>query len=215
MKKRVLIMVLSLACLIAFAKPRPKEESPKEKTLMERGLSLIDFMLEKASSDAYMEMFMNTELGWKENANKIKAGDYSKPTAVYRLVKNSSTSVIQFMADMVDYDLSVFTPRLKEDMENQMFFGFASLWNMRCGIYDVALSGTLSSGSVFDSDELKEDCIYIYTYKDAYPVAVSFKRGEGKACSASAIFIMDKDFPNNLIQMLEGFNVGIKLEKIM
>ena len=181
MKKRVLILVLSLACLMVFAKPRAKDESPKEKTLMERGLSLIDFMLEKASSDAYMEMFMNTELGWKENANKIKAGDYSKPTAVYRLVKNSSTSVIQFMADMVDYDLSVFTPRLKEDMENQMFFGFASLWNMRCDIYDVALS---------------------------------FKRGEGKACSASAIFIMDKDFPNNLIQMLEGFNVGIKLEKI-
>jgi hypothetical protein len=100
-------------------------------------------------------------------------------------------------------------------MEGQVFLSFASLWNSRNGVNDMALSSVLVSGLVFDSDELKEDCIYIFTFKDAYPVTVSFKRGEGKACSASAIFIMDKDFPNNLIQMLEGFNVGIKLEKIM
>ena len=79
----------------------------------------------------------------------------------------------------------------------------------------------LASGLVFDSDELKEDCIYIYTFKDAYPVAVSFKRGEGKACSAAALFIMDKDFPNSLREMFEKFNegfgmeMGMKLEKIL
>lgn len=221
MKKRVLILILSLACLMVFAKPRAKEESPKEKTLMEQGLSLIDLMLEKASCDAYIEMFLSDSFNVKENAKKIKDGDYSKPTAVYRLVKDSSSSVIQFMADMVDYDLSVLTPRIREEMEGQVFLSFASLWNSRNGVNDMALTSMLASGSIFDSDELKEDCIYIYTYKDAYPVAVSFKRGEGKACSAAALFIMDKDFPNSLIQMFEEFNkefnmeMKIKLEKIL
>ncbi len=221
MKKHVLVMVMALVCLIAFAKPRPKEESPKEKTLMEQGLSLIDLMLEKASCDAYIEMFLSDSFNVKENAKKIKDGDYSKPTAVYRLVKDSSSSVIQLMADMVDYDLSVLTPRIREEMEGQVFLSFASLWNSRNGVNDMALSSVLVSGLVFDSDELKEDCIYIFTFKDAYPVTVSFKRGEGKAVSASAMFIMDKDFPNSLIQMFEKFNkefnmeMKIKLEKIM
>lgn len=221
MKKRVLILILSLACLMVFAKPRAKEESPKEKTLMEQGLSLIDLMLEKASCDAYIEMFLSDSFNVKENAKKIKDGDYSKPTAVYRLVKDSSSSVIQFMADMVDYDLSVLTPRIREEMEGQVFLSFASLWNSRNGVNDMALTSMLASGLVFDSDELKEDCIYIYTFKDAYPVAVSFKRGEGRACSAAALFIMDKDFPNSLREMFEKFNegfgmeMGMKLEKIL
>ena len=54
----------------------------------------------------------------------------------------------------------------------------------------------------------------INAFADAYPVAVTFIRGEGNAVATTATFIIDKSFPESLEQMLSEMDVGLKLEKL-
>ncbi|MBQ5400061.1 MAG: hypothetical protein IIU15_02365, partial [Treponema sp.] len=78
---------------------------------------------------------------------------------------------------------------------------------------EMAAPSVLSASSNFDSDEIDSDCIYIFTFSDSYPVAVSFQRGEGRSVYASASFVLDRDFPKSLEAMQElGFDV--QLEKV-
>ena len=72
----------------------------------------------------------------------------------------------------------------------------------------------LQTQAAFDSEEIKEDCIYVYVFRDSYPVAVSFLRGEGKAVRASAGYVLDKDFPMSLSNVLSEFDMGIKIERM-
>lgn len=216
MKKHVLVMVMALVCLMVFAKARPSNDAPKEKTLMEQGLLLIEQMMEKVNCDAYIEMTLDYAGSEAlEKIEEMRGYDYSNPIAVYRLVRDPSSSFLQFMADMVDYDLSVFPPRLRETLEKNLFANAGIYWNSLSGNIAMFLATGLSSGFVFDSDELKYDCIYIYIFKDAYPVAVTFEHGEGKAVAASGSFVFDRDFPNSMVQMLEKADIEIKLETVI
>jgi hypothetical protein len=71
---------------------------------------------------------------------------------------------------------------------------------------------------VFVCNDLKEDCMYIFSFGEAYPVAVSFLCGEDGAVFAKASLVLDEDFMSSLEEMLSEISpesgIKMKLEKI-
>ena len=220
MKKLILAMtaLIAITSTMSFAKEKPKS-AQKEKTLIEQGLSLAALMKEKANSDAYIGMFFgaSADSSLFAKIKELGAGDVSKPDAIYCLNEDFSTIVFQLMSGMIMMDnfMEDFSPSLKEEMTKKLLCSIPTIWTAKEGSTDgLAAVSVLSSLKTFDSDELESDCIYIFTFKDSYPVAVAFIRGEGRSVHAQSSFVLDKDFPMSLNTMLEEIGFDIRVEKI-
>ena len=225
MKK--LILILSALLLIfpvcTFAKP-----AEKEKTLVERGLSLIELMKEKANNEAYIEMLIGSSANsaFSEKIKELASGDISNLTCVYCLSGDYSDFVLKYLSGIEELGMPYFgtdpsikdsfSPELWNDLKRKVFFALPSIWNVYAddaSSFGMTAASVLSASSNFDSDEIDSDCIYIFTFSDSYPVAVGFQRGEGRSVYATASYILDKAFPKSLESMQElGFDVH--LEKV-
>ena len=214
--KKAIVSVLFLFCaMTVFAKGKAK---PRQATLYEQGLSLAALMKEKAESSDYRAILLGANGDLDEKVRELGAGDVSKPTAVYRL-----SGDFFFLVDMMGLEVSEsvnLSPVLKRDIAERLISGFAVMWTGKMtGALSVAAASVLQSQSTFVSDELSENCAYIYTFAEGYPVAVSFTKGDGGAVLANASYVVDEDFIPSLGEMLddakkEGVDMGLRLEKI-
>ncbi len=224
MKKLTLVLsaLILISPLCTFAKP-----AKKEKTLVEQGLSLIELMKEKANNEAYIGMLIGSSANsvFFEKIKELGSGDISNLACVYCLSGDYSDFVLSYLSGIEELGMphfgtdgslkDSFSPELWNDLKRKVFFALPSIWNLYAGAnsLEMAAPGVLSASSNFDSDEIDSDCIYIFTFSDSYPVAVSFQRGEGRSVYATASYILDKAFPKSLESMQElGFDV--QLEKV-
>ena len=191
------------------------------KTLIEQGLSLASLMREKANSDAYFAIFGFLSGSDFELAQKIREmgeGDVSKPTAVYRVGGNFSefyNTILSGFNDVLDDEAMQLSPELKADIEKALLSGMASSLNAKQGYSRlVTAANILASETVFDCPELKEDCLYIFTFEKAHPVAVSFTRGQGNAVSAKASFLLVDDIDDELSALRSEMGGILKIEKV-
>ena len=224
MKKLTLVLsaLILISPLCMFAKP-----AKKEKTLVEQGLSLIELMKEKANNEAYIGMLIGSSANsvFFEKIKELGSGDISNLSCVYCLSGDYSDFVLSYLSGIEELGMPNFgsdgsikeslSPELWNDLKRKVFFALPSIWNLYAGAnsLEMAAPSVLSASSNFDSDEIDSDCIYIFTFSDSYPVAVSFQRGEGRSVYASASYILDKAFPKSLESMQElGFDV--QLEKV-
>ena len=224
MKKLALVLaaLILISPLCTFSKP-----AKKEKTLVEQGLSLIELMKEKANNEAYIGMLIGSSANsvFFEKIKELGSGDISNLACVYCLSGDYSDFVLSYLSGIEELGMPYFgtdgslkdsfSPELWNDLKRKVFFALPSIWNLYAGAnsLEMAAPSVLSASSNFDSDEIDSDCIYIFTFSDSYPVAVSFQRGEGRSVYASASFVLDRDFPKSLEAMQElGFDV--QLEKV-
>ena len=222
MKKTFLILAAAVLVSSAFAKGgegKTAKARTEEKTLIAQGLSLAALMHEKANSETYLTLMGGNDEVMGESIREIGAGDVSKPVAVYRLGGDFSefySAMLSGLGGVLNADFaSQFSPELKMDIEKRFLSGVASMWNGKTvGATGLAATSVLASESAFDCAELKADCLYIFTFKDAYPVAVSFIRRQGNAVSASASFVMSRDFVAELSALLLEMDIGLKIERI-
>ncbi len=215
MKKALLAITIVFCAMTVFAKPKAKGQKA---TLLEQGLSLAALMREKANSSDYRAILLGANGDLDEKVRELGAGDVSKPTAVYRL-----SGDFFFLVDMMGLEVSEsvnLSPALKRDIAERLISGFAVMWTGKMtGELSVAAASVLQSQSTFVSDELSENCAYIYTFAEGYPVAVSFIKGDGGAVLADASYVVDEDFIPSLGEMLddaknEEMDMGLRLEKI-
>ena len=215
MKKALLAITIVFCAMTVFAKPKAKGQKA---TLLEQGLSLAALMREKANSSDYRAILLGANGDLDEKVRELGAGNVSKPTAVYRL-----SGDFFFLVDMMGLEVSEsvnLSPALKRDIAERLISGFAVMWTGKMtGALSVAAASVLQSQSTFVSDELSENCAYIYTFAEGYPVAVSFTKGDGGTVLANASYVVDDDFPASLEAMLDaiaeesGRNV-LRLEKV-
>ncbi len=214
--KKAIVSVLFLFCALAvFAKGKAK---PRQATLYEQGLSLAALMKEKAESSDYRAIVLGANGDLDEKVRELGAGDVSKPTAVYRL-----SGDFFYLVDMMGLggaESENLSPALKRDIAERLISGFAVMWTGKMtGALSVAAASVSQSQSTFVSDELSENCAYIYTFAEGYPVAVSFTKGDGGAVLANASYVVDEDFIPSLGEILddaknEEMDMGLRLEKI-
>ncbi len=190
-KSKVLMIVLMLAMCVVACKSTGSQNNSEaaEKSLYEHGLDVIALMVESARSEEYLQVYTGSE-ELIEIINGIGAGDFTKPKAVYEV--KVPNVVLWEVADFIKMgDLS---EGLQKSLEGKMLGAVATRINALSGANNLAATSVCSMGKVFVKKDLSENVIYIYTYENAVPVAVTFTAGEGGAASAGGNFIVHEGF---------------------
>jgi len=216
--KKIMKIALALVLLsqMAFAggcaQPK-KAKAAKPKTLVEQGLSLISLMREKAENKNLIKMYFGSNDEVSNIVQEIAQQDFSKPSAVYRL-SGDFTTLFSLMTIAFDTADMQFSSELKEEVAKRFLSSIPSIWTAsKAGEYQLAAASLLTCTKVFVSKELSQDCIFVYEFPDAYPVAVCFLRGEDNAVMAQSSFVIDKDFIKSLQDFLEEYDV-ITIKKL-
>ena len=217
-KTSLAFLFLILCPALIFAKPS-KKENAKENKLIEQGLKLTSLIKEKAGSKEYIAMFFGPQSQLTEFLPDLTSADYTTPSAVHCLSGDFTQISTLLMSEVQEADFSSLSEIMDKDISQRILSVIPNMWNsMSSGPSGIAMANVLSSSSVFVCKELKEDCMYIFSFGEAYPVAVSFLCGEDGAVLAKASLVLDEDFMSSLEEMLSEISpesgIKMKMEKI-
>lgn len=208
----VMVLILCPAMIFAGA-------GKKDKTLIDQGLKLTSLIKEKAGSKEYIAMFFGPQSQLTEFLPDLTSADYTTPSAVHCLNGDFTQISTLLMSEVQEADFSSISEIMGKDISQRILSVIPNMWNsMSSGPSGIAMANVLSSSSVFVCKELKEDCMYIFSFGEAYPVAVSFLCGEDGAVLAKASLVLDEDFIESLEEMLSEVSpesgLKMKIEKI-
>lgn len=183
----------------------------ESKSPYQQGLELIALMEEMVNSEAYMQTYSQS-LDIQQILEPVRAGDYGQPQAVYRITL--SQAGIQSLSQAVGMDS--MSDKLRSYMEERIQAAIATEINAAGGAMLLAASSICTASKTFVCQELTENAIYLYTYGDGAPAAVSFLRGEDGSVSATASFLLDESFPADDPEALEAYfqAVGAQVEAL-
>lgn len=174
--------------------------SVSDKSLYDQGLEVISLMAEAASAEEYVAAYTgNPEI--MEIIQNIGNGDYATPTAVYSL--SVSDEVLLSMLGLENPN--GISAELKDNLLSRAFGSLITQINGYAGVNSLAASSVLTLGKSFVDSSLTEDVIYIYTFENALPVAVSFTVGENGSVSAGGNFIMYEEFTCGSVAEVQEF----------
>ena len=100
-------------------------------------------------------------------------------------------------------ELKEMPPELKKDLVYAMTSSIASWWNRAVGQSMLVASLWLTTSSVFDVNFSFDKYIYIFKYKDSFPICVVYQHGEDKAVSATASIVFIEDWAEKLLEYME------------
>ena len=185
-------------------------EAETEKSLYEYGLDIVALMAEMAGNEEYVGLYTSSsEL--KDMLSSVGAGDFSEPSAVYRIrAMEGAVSIL----DMADID--TLSDELRASVEAKLFSALATQINSMGGATSVAAASLSTAEMLFVSEELEENEIYLYVYENATPVAVSFMKGENGAVAARGMFILYDEFPVERMEEVGEFlgEFGVRVEEM-
>ena len=112
--------------------------------------------------------------------------------------------------------MDTMSERLRSYMEERIQAAIATEINAAGGAMLLAASSICTASKTFVCQELTENAVYLYTYADGMPAAVSFIRGEDGSVSATASFLLDESFPADDQEAMETYfqAVGAQVEKL-
>lgn len=196
----VLVVVIITISLCVCGGTAVSGNSASDKSLYEQGLGVISLMAEAAQAEEYVGAYTgNPEI--MEIIQNVGAGDYTTPKAVYSL--SVSDEVLLSMLGLEN--LNGISAELKENLLSRTFGSLITQINGYAGVNNLAASSVLTLGKTFVDSSLTEDVIYIYTFENAFPVAVSFSVGENGAVSAGGNFIMYEEFTCSSVAEVQEF----------
>lgn len=178
------------------------------KSPYEQGLELVSLLEEMANNEEYI-----TSLAADTNIYSILRqagqGDFLQPKAVYRITVSAAA-----VLNLAEMDLSGMSASLQENLQSRANTAIFNQINALGGMETLAAAAVCTAQKVFVSRELEEEEIYLYTYEDAVPVAVSFVPGEDDAVSATGMFVLYAagwENPEASIEwLLSDFDVTVK-----
>lgn len=192
-----LVMTISLG---ACGGTGASGSNTSDKSLYEHGLSVISLMEEAASTEEYVGAYTgNPEI--MEIIQNVGGGDYTTPKAVYSI--SVSDEVLLSMLGLENPN--GISAELKDNLLNRSFGSLITQINGYAGVNNLAASSVLTLGKSFVDSTLTEDVIYIYTFENSFPVAVTFSVGENGAVSADGNFIMYEEFTCGSIAEVQEF----------
>ena len=171
-----------------------------------RGMQIISMLEEIAESEEYLSIYSSD----KELLNIIASfaeGDHSDPKTIYRLTL-SEESVKSLCGTDV---LTSLSPKLQDFLEGRVQASIINIANARGGSTALAAASICTAGKTFVSDEITADTIYLYTFENAVPVAVSFTVGEGNTISASGTFLIAEELNTGSPESIKEFFSEIDL----
>jgi hypothetical protein len=200
-----LIIVLGLVIVLSLSACSNKGNA-EAKSLYEQGLEIVQLMSEMTQTEGYVDVYTgNSEV--KGVIQSISAGDYSSPKAVYAISVADDD-----LAAMVELNrLDNVSDELKKFLLQRAHSALMTQINSMSGVENLAATSVCTAGKSF-VNENAEDVIYLYTYENARPVAVTFSVGENQAVSASGMFIMYDGFTCGSAAEIESFFSDISVD---
>lgn len=174
----------------------------KDKALYEQGLSVVSLMREMAGSEAYMQLSANESITSRLDA--VREGDYSEPTAVYKLDVGDDA-----MNALMGAELTGISDGLKECMDFRACYALVNQINAADGAETIAAASICSVSRSFADKSLKGCAVYLYDYADAPAAAVVFSTGDEGTVYASGIFILNNEFKANSTESIEEYFHGM------
>ncbi len=183
--KRAAAWLLALAALFLLGACSKKQT--EQVSLYDQGMAIVGLMEEIVGNEAYGAMMTGSQ-EIAELAGQLAAGDYTKPSAVYEL---AFPPMKDMMARYGETDmLDGLSDDLQQYLNDRLQSALITQFNALGGTEVLAATSVYTVGRTFVSEELEENKVYIYTFSDGYPIAVTFVAGEEHSVSASGSFLM-------------------------
>ena len=206
MMKKILTACLASLMLLSSCRVTDSELP----SLEVRGMQIISMLEEIAESEDYLSIYSFD----KELLNIIDtfaAGDHSDPKTIYRLTLSEESVKSLCGTDI----LTSLSPELQSFLESRVQASVINIANARGGSTALAATSICTAGKTFVSDEITADTIYLYTFENAVPVAVSFTVGEGHTVSASGTFLiaeeLNTDSPESVREFFNEIDLTVEL----
>lgn len=203
MKKMIIaaLAVLSMSLLLIACE---KTEYP---TFEEKGMEIIGIMEDMINSEEYIEALGIRDedvLGIIESAAE---GDYSEAEHIYSLkFDNPADALIDNFDDL---------PRsLKKVVNDKAYGAYISALNAASGSIPLVAASMATASTAFATDG--ESAVYLYTFEDGYPIAITYVVNDEGICSAAGTFLFrtdDLDF-SSAKKLEDSLDYDAKVEKI-
>ncbi len=209
--KRSVCLILVFVMLFSLGACSGKQEDALSQTanaqsLYDHGLEVVSMLVEATRTEEYVKLFIQDE-GVITLASEIGAGDYESLKTVYSISLDERDYL-----DLIGVEgMDNLSEQLQENLENRILSGVATQFNSRKGVAAVAATSVLTMGKMFVEEGLQENIIYLYTYEDAFPVAVVFVVGEDGAVSASGTFILCEEEEMATVEDIERLFIGMDI----
>ena len=183
------------------------ENNVTNKSLYEQGMEVVALMAEMTRTEEYVQAHTGSpEI--MEIVQGIAEGDFSTPKAVYSITAKDE---VLFGLLEIDEPEGV-SEELKKALLNRTLGSLMTQINGMAGVEKLAASSVCTVGKTFVNEQLTDNVIYLYTFENALPVAVTFTVGEDGAVSAGGNFIMYEDFTCDSIEEIQAFLAEISVE---
>lgn len=171
-----------------------------------RGMQIVSMLEEIAESEEYLSIY-SADPELLDIIDTFAEGDHSDPKTIYRLTLSEETVKSLCGTDV----LTSLSPKLQDFLEGRVQASIINIANARGGSTALAATSICTVGRTFASDEITADTIYLYTFENAVPVAVSFIVGEGNTVSASGTFLIAEELNTGSPESIKEFFSEIDL----
>lgn len=194
------------ALVLSLSACGKNESNAETKSLYAQGLEVVQLMAEMTQ---YADLY-TTSSEMQSVVQNIGTGDYTTPKAVYAIPIADEN--VAAMAELMGLDLDRASEELKSYFMRKVFSSFMTQINARSGVDKLAAASICTIEKTFVNENVNENVIYLYTYENAVPAAVTFLVGEDHAISASGVFVMYDEFTCDSADEIKSFFQGILVE---
>lgn len=205
MKKSTGITTTALLSILVLSACGNNKINTETKSLYAQGLEVVQLMTEITKSE-YINTVATDDI--KSAIQELADGDYSTPKAVYSI--QASDTELEKLAEMNGFDN--ISNNLKSFLLPKTYSCLISQINGKGGIEDIAVAGICTAGKTFVNENADEKSIYLYTYDNTAPIAVTFIKGDDNSVSANGTFIMYDEFTCNSADEIKDFFDYITVE---
>jgi len=175
-----------------------------------RGMQIVSMLEEIAESEDYLSIYSSDE-ELRNIIDTFAEGDHSDPAVIYRLTLSEESVKSLCGTDI----LTSLSHELQAFLESRVQASIINIANARGGSTALAATSICTAGKTFVSDEITADTIYLYTFENAVPVAVSFTVGEGNTVSASGTFLiaeeLNTDSPETIREFFSEIDLAVEV----
>ena len=201
------VIILALAMALSFSACGSNKDHAETKSLYAQGLEVVQLMAEMTNTEAYIDIHTG-DSAIKDIIQSISNGDYSAPKAVYAI--SITDENLTAMAELGNLDNA--SEELKSVLMQRVLGSLIPQINGMSGVENLAASSVCTVGKTFVDENATENAIYLYTYENATPVAVTFTVGEDQSVFASGVFVMYDGFTCGSADEIKSFFSDITVE---
>ena len=178
MKYSKLIVVILIFVLLTIASCSNAGRTPEE-----CGGAVAALMADMVMCDDYAELF-NLPAAYDETIQKLRSGDYSKPSRIYQLTVPEEKLLGLSISD-------ISSDSLEDYLRSSACISLASAINQHSGVEALSVSSAYAAQKTFLCPSVDHNCAYLYTFENGVPIVVFLLPSEDDSVRAIGYFLFN------------------------